>query len=135
MNTWLFQSVPEHFDLREGLREGKADTWRVSRYRSQIKPGDTVLFWMGGPPEVRGMYGWGEITDSPRYDPNDEQFGVKLVYRRRFDRPLLASEIRKIGKLDQMLIFRAPFGTNFQLTEDEVETIRRLLPASDRPRF
>jgi hypothetical protein len=34
-----------------------------------------------------------------------------------------------------MLIFRAPFGTNFQLMPHEAETIVHLLPPSDRPRL
>ena len=135
MNTWLFQSLPENRDLRIELWEGAAKTWRVSRYRSEITPGDTVFFWMGGPPEVRGLYGWGEVVGSPQFYADRDQFRVEVIYRRRFDPPLLAGQIRSTGNLDQMLIFRAPFGTNFPLTPREAETIANLLPAADRPRL
>ena len=135
MNTWLFQSVPEHYDLRTEFREGAEEMWRASRYRSQIKPGDTVFFWMGGPQDVRGLYGWGEIAGTPRFDPSDDQFEVGVVYRRKLEHPLLASNIRKITPLDQMLIFRAPFGTNFPLSGQEARAIIDLLPVSERPRL
>jgi predicted RNA-binding protein with PUA-like domain len=135
MNTWLFQSLPENRDLRIELWEGAIKTWRVSRYRSQISPGDTVFFWMGGPSEIRGLYGWGEVVGSPRFDADKDQFRVEVVYRRRFEPPLLAWQIRSRADLDQMLIFRAPFGTNFPITPHEADTIAQLLPAADRPRL
>ena len=94
-----------------------------------------MFFWMGGPEEVRGLYGWGEIAEAPRFDRADDQFGVDVVYHRKLEQPLLASKLRKITPLDQMLIFRAPFGTNFPLSSQEARAIIDLLPASERPRL
>ncbi|HXO30850.1 MAG TPA: EVE domain-containing protein [Candidatus Acidoferrales bacterium] len=58
MNYWIFQSVTERYDLRETLQEGKEETWVISRYWQQMLPGDLVFFWLGGPPAIRGIYGW-----------------------------------------------------------------------------
>lgn len=135
MNAWLFQSVPQEYDLRGALREGLKETWRVSRYRSQMKPGDLVFFWMGGPPDVRGLYGWGVIAGVPSFDPSDKQFGVEVRYHRQLENPLLASKIRGAPALRQMLIFRAPFGTNFALSPLEAGALVDLLPPSERPRL
>src|SRR5438105_1699253 len=108
MNAWIFQSVPAQFDLRFGLRENVTDTWKVSRYRSQMKPGDRVFFWMGGPPDIRGVYGWGEILSLPSLDASDDKFEVSVVYKRRLKEPLLVSKIQEEQRLRQMLILRAP---------------------------
>jgi hypothetical protein len=135
MKAWLFQSVPEHFDLRSGLVEGTRDSWKVSRYRSEIAPGDVVFFWMGGPPESRGLYGWGNITSLPRFDAEDNRFGVDVVYKRRFSRHVPFTKFRDSSNLSKSLILRAPFGTNFAISEEEAKAIVDLLPPGERPVF
>jgi len=135
MNAWIFQSVPAQFDLRFGLRENVTDTWKVSRYRSQMRPGDKVFFWMGGPPDIRGVYGWGEILSLPSLDPSDDKFEVSVVYKRRLKEPLLVSKIQEEQRLRQMLILRAPFGTNFPLLPYETDALINLLPPEQRPRY
>jgi len=42
---WLFQAVPSKWDLAQALntwRVGEEDTWTVTRYRDQLRPGDLV---------------------------------------------------------------------------------------------
>src|SRR5260370_961577 len=57
MSVFIFQSVPDRFDLREEFEPGLDDTWYATRYRNEMRPGAVVFFWMGGPPEIRGVYG------------------------------------------------------------------------------
>jgi len=90
---------------------------------------------MGGPPWLRGVYGWGEIAGLASFDPSDEKFGIMVRCRRKFQQPLLASTIAKVVALQQMLIIRAPLGTNFPLSPQEKAGLVDLLPPDDRPRL
>lgn len=58
MGVFIFQSVPDRYDLREAIRPGKRDTWQATRYRQEMHPGDPVFLWMAGEEEHRGLYGW-----------------------------------------------------------------------------
>ncbi|SEB01910.1 EVE domain-containing protein [Alkalimonas amylolytica] len=50
MNYWIFQSVVDRYDLRDDkiVEIGKSDTWYATRYKSKMKEGDRVYFWLGG---------------------------------------------------------------------------------------
>jgi hypothetical protein len=134
MKAWIFQSLPERRDLRSELVEGKADTWRVSRYRSEISPGDLVFFWMAGDSDIRGIYGWGEVTTQPYFDKSTDQFRVGISYKRKLARPMMHEQLQDSGELSSLLILRAPFGSNFALSNHEASAIINLLPAAERPR-
>ena len=62
MNAFIFQSVPDRYDLRREFRVGKSDTWYATRYRNEMKAGDIVFFWMRGEEDSRGLYGWGTLS-------------------------------------------------------------------------
>jgi hypothetical protein len=126
-NTFIFQSVPERFDLRTSLRAGKSDTWYATRYRNEMRPGDLVLFWMGGSEDIRGLYGWGHIASEPYLKKSWDAHGVDVVYDVRFAVPVLATDIRDSGSLSELLIFRAPSATNFLLSEDESVRLAKLI--------
>jgi hypothetical protein len=65
VSVFVFQSVPERYDLRTALQPGKKDTWYATRYRSEMNAGDLVFFWMGGDEHFRGLYGWGQLASAP----------------------------------------------------------------------
>lgn len=129
MNFWIFQAVPERYDLRDEriIQKGKKDTWYATRYRGRMAVGDFVFFWLGGPPEIRGIYGGGKLISTPYQRPEWESYGVDVEYEMRVAPHLSVSEIREVGALENLLILRAAAGTNFLLTEDEGSTLRELV--------
>ena len=53
MNIFVFQSVPDRYDLRSKLLPGAHETWYATRYRSDMHSGDVVFFWMAGDERYR----------------------------------------------------------------------------------
>jgi hypothetical protein len=78
MNAWIFQSKPSQTDLRTELRVGAVDQWMATRYRSEMRDGDVVYFWLAGNANIRGVYGRGRIVGEP--------FAIEMV------RPSLTSK-------------------------------------------
>jgi EVE domain len=133
MSYWIFQSTIERQDLRSTLREGKDDTRLASRYRQQMSPGDLVYFWLAGPEELRGIYGWGTLLAAPYFDEGRQEFRVAIRYDRRLETHLPAAQIRGSPTLQGLMIFRAPQATNFNLSEDEAKAIADLMAPDERP--
>jgi hypothetical protein len=127
MNVFIFQSVPERYDLRTKLRQHEKDTWYASRYRKDMRPGDFVFFWMGGDESFRGLYGWGRIHSYPYTRAGWDTHGVDVIYEVRFEKVIFARLIRNDSTLARMLIFRAPQATNFLLSSEESTKLVRLL--------
>jgi len=135
MNYWIFQSVIEQYDLRESLQEGKTVSRRASRYRQQMSPGDVVFFWLGGPDDVRGIYGWGTLLSTPHPTAEGQQFKVDVRYDKRLKTYVSVKRIRQLDELQNILILRAPQATNFILSKDEARAIASLMDPSERPRI
>lgn len=127
MNTFIFQSVPEKYDLRKALRPGKSDTWYATRYKNDMHPGDLVFFWMGGDEDIRGLYGWGKICSESYLEKGWDSHGVDANYEVKFKTPISAKLVRKHPLLKNMLIFRAPQATNFLLSFDEAKNLAKLV--------
>src|SRR5262249_6161987 len=130
MNVFLFQSVPERFDLRQTIVPGKTDAWYATRYRNEMRPGDLVFFWMGGDEHFRGLYAWGRITSEPPFAKDWEGYGVDVEYSHKFKRPLKATSLREDGVLSEMLVFRAPHATNFLLTPAQAKRLAKVVASS-----
>lgn len=131
MNYWIFQANLEH-DLRKYLREGKDDTWLVSRYWQQMSEGDLIFFWLGGAPKIRGIYGWGTIAAAPKLG-SDQGYSVKVRYHKRLNNHLPAQQLQKSSGLKELLIFRQPIGTNFMLSREQTQAIADLMLPEERP--
>ncbi len=128
MNYWIFQSVPTRYDLREKIKPGKETTWYATRYRRFMSPGDIVYFWMGGPPEIKGIYGWGILTSEPEEKPQWDSYGVEVEYKGFFDKQYIPIDVIEANPtLQDMLILRAPWSTNFRITKNEACVIANLL--------
>ncbi|GJM64871.1 EVE domain-containing protein [Persicobacter diffluens] len=127
MNTFIFQSLPQRYDLREKLIPGEKDTWYATRYRNKMKPGDLVYFWMGGDDMFHGLYGWGEITSAPYIREEWDSYGVDIVYRSKFEKPITKSKILKYSNLSNLLLFRAPQASNFLVEPSEAKSMIRLI--------
>lgn len=135
MNYWIFQSVVEQYDLRRTLWQGATESWRASRYRQQILPGDFVFFWLGGPDSFRGIYGWGTVLSLPYIDTNDGEFGVRVRYDKRLKNYVSIMKIKQLDELKNILILRAPQATNFALSKDEARAIASLMDPGERPQI
>ena len=129
MNVFVFQSVPDKLNLREqdAISEGQKDTWYATRYRSDMKPGDIVFFWMAGDEYFRGLYGWGNIISTPYIKPGWDSHGVDVIYKCKFKKPIMARSLREDRELSGMLIFRAPQATNFLLEAAQAKRLNRLI--------
>src|SRR2546421_4611641 len=107
MNTFIFQSVKDRFDLRDTIEPGSADTWYATRYRNEMHANDAVYFWMGGDDTIRGIYGWGLLASEAYLKPKWDSHGVDVVYKEKYSVPILAKEMKPDSRLGSMLIFRA----------------------------
>lgn len=128
MNYWIFQSMPDRFDLREeGLVEpGKKETWYATRYRGRMKVGDIVFFWLGGVGEKRGIYASGEIVSDPYRKDDWDSYGVDVRYLRKLLNPIEIQVIKNKRIFSDLLILRVPLGTNFSITEDQGKEFERM---------
>jgi TIR domain len=130
-NTFIFQAKKQQGDqgdLRIFIVEGLTDTWLASKYRRTMAPGDIVFFWMAGPPEIRGIYGWGVLISVDPPDLQDSSSSVQVRYERRFGSPLLATTLKIHRRLRMLPVLRNPVGTNFlvpqALARDLAEQVR-----------
>jgi hypothetical protein len=133
MKAFIFQSTQDRFDLRSKLGTGERKTWRATRYQSLMDIGDLIFFWMGGEPEIRGIYGWGKLTSKPYTRANWDTHGVDTVCDHRLDPPLLARELVNDPQLRNMLILRAPVGSNFLLNLEETSRLASILSLRGQP--
>lgn len=127
MNTYIFQSMPDRYDLREKLEPGQKDTWYATRYRNKMKPGDLVFFWMGGDKRFRGLYGWGKLISEPYIKKNWKTYGVDVKYEEKFGKPITGSVIQTNKELSELLIFRAPQATNFYVDTYDLKKLLKLI--------
>lgn len=133
MNVFVFQSVPDRYDLRQAIRPGQRDTWYATRYRGEMRPGDLVFFWMGGDERIGGLYGWGRIASAPYLHPGWDSHGVDVTYEVKFADPIPAQLLRADAVLADMLIFRAPQATNFLLSADHARRLVRFVADLGQP--
>lgn len=127
-STYIFQSVVTRFDLRTRLAPGASQTWYATRYLKLMAPGDLVLFWMGGPTELRGLYGWGRLLGAPYSRPEWNAHGVDVQVETAFGQHIPAERVRQA--VPDLPIFRMPQATNFLLSPDEASRLWALVAAS-----
>ena len=135
MNYWIFQAVPERYDLQDEkiLKEGQTVTWYATRYRSRMSPDDVVVLWLAGPKEIRGIWGMGRLTSSPYIRPEWKSYGVDVKYEQRLKSHVSVTEITSTPALQDLLILRAPMATNFLLSPEEARTLAELIEPDQRP--
>lgn len=126
MNVFIFQAVPERYDLSKMLKSGQTETWYATRYRNKMQKGDLVYFWQAGESERRGIYGYGEIIKEPYMAKDWDSYGVDVEYKRKYTKPLLVEKISRNSVLKDLLILRAPQATNFLLSKPEASAISKL---------
>lgn len=132
LSFWIFQAVLEQYDIRKKLHKGSKETWYATRFHNKMHPGDIVFFWLSGVPiEDRGIYAWGRLTSESRKEPNWETHGVDIIVERILPSPITVPRIKQIDILSKMLILRMDIGTNFLLTNEEVQALASLCAEAD----
>jgi predicted RNA-binding protein with PUA-like domain len=150
MNYWILQSNPRKYRIFDYLRENPTlpDTWQVSLFKDEIKPGDHAFIWVSN--EVgklnRGIYAKAEVVAPPHEDkrPYERElpYWIDEDERRRLgklprleiryikvlvDNPLPADELRRTHGLENLLVLRMPQRGVYKLTEDEGRIIESLI--------
>ena len=136
--SFIFQAVPDRYDLGDELRAGRRVSWVASRYRNRMKKGEVVYFWQAGDPISRGLYGWGVIVGDEPQLRKGAGYRVDVEYVRDFaqDAPeghIPSDRIRQDPALHDHLIFRMPIGTNFVLSDEEDQAIRTIIAGEIGP--
>jgi len=145
--AFLFQSNPDQWDLRRHLVPGNYVSWFVSRYQALMRPGALVLLWeaQGSRSKaVKGLYGWGILTEEPAPDPGG-RLRVRLMYVERWiaqtDKdtpledhlaPILGIDVLALPAWQDHLLAVMPIGTNFLVTPEQLEQLSDRIVA---PRF
>ena len=129
MNYWIFQSVVDRYDLRddEVVIKGKSDTWYATRYKSKMREGDRVFFWLGGLGKNRGIYAAGNLTSNSYQKPEWDSSGIDVVYTEKLEKPIIVDEISNNPILNNLLILKAAQATNFLIEEGQAKEIERLM--------
>ena len=122
--TWIFQANPKIYDLERSLRNERLNDWRVTRYRSEIKIGDQIIFWKAG--KKRGVYGLGKVI-SDLYQKSQGDWVVDVEYQGRVSKPVLYDDIKDHPILSNMMIMKVSQGTNFPVKTEEWSALKSML--------
>jgi hypothetical protein len=132
--SWIFQSVPERFNLLERLVRLGEEPWSATRLRDQMHVGDTVYYWQSG--KGAGVYGIGTIVSPPQQglDIGYGDWGVVTkIERSLVTQHIPKEEFLKNPVLRESTIIKSPQGTNFLLSKEEASEIKKLIPPSLSP--
>lgn len=125
---WLFQSVPAQWSLEEFLSSGVVGDetdFTLSRYRDDVGVGDAVLLWQAG--GQAGIYALAEIVREPfererpdfRGEGPPTEWSTRVRIKYILPSPLKKRDILDSDDLGELLVLRAPQGTNYRITIDE----------------
>ena len=56
---WIFQALPERYDLAKRLSAGRVENWVVSSFGDAIARGDVVYMWQAG--TEAALHGWATV--------------------------------------------------------------------------
>jgi len=58
--VWLFQAIPDDYDLEDEIRPGKIEDWQAVQFVDRLHAGDLALLWQTG--KRAGVYGLAKLT-------------------------------------------------------------------------
>jgi MoxR-like ATPase len=134
LRRWMFQALPDVFDLDAHLRTasvGTEATWSVTRYRNEMRPGDPLVLWQGGP--NAGIRALAEISDQPAVMAHPEhthsasEWSVRYRYTHILNQPVDRNVIRADPILTSIEVLRYPQGMNYRITAEQWAALVRLL--------
>ena len=132
---WIYQGIPDRFDVKTRLKRGKVEPWTLTRFKDITTSGDIVFYWSAG--DDAGIYGWGEIVGSEiaqkKTSVKNETNGstgrsTEVECRGIFDPPILKAHLSSnMSQFRALTILRNVQGTNFRVTTLEAEAIIELI--------
>ena len=139
MNYWLFKCNPAKYDIDARLNDPEEKTtWRVTRYRKDVRAGDFAFIWRSGP--NRRIVAVLKIETDPHEmaEPESERkYAINLpsgiLYRveGRFTHRFLdlsQEMLRKVPELIGLCLFQGfQQATNFRVTPQEGQRILNLI--------
>lgn len=142
-STWIFQAVPDRFDLMKALQHLRVFRWNVNQNKARIRAGDDVYLWLAG--SKAGIVARGKLltdptmmADAPEEAPFEKEteaetpkLRVAIEVRTVFPKPIFKDKLKDIPALSSMLILTNPRGTNFPLTEQEAIELDALGPSAE----
>ena len=146
--SWIFQAIPEDYNLPAALAKLPQLSWLVSRYAREIQPGDRVYLWASG--KKAGIYAVARVVTPTQVMPDlpaeaefqlvDETADEKdrprvmVTIEHVLEVPVPRSDIKVHPDLGTLQIIKFAQGTNFRVSprEDEVlwQMVRERLPAA-----
>lgn len=140
--VWIFQANPNRYDILNALADdgiGIEKHWLVNQHKNEIIKGHIGLIWLSG--REGGIYAVTEITSNPEFliapekeekywidsdDKNKERLRVKMELKiNLLNNPITKEELRQTLGLEGLSIFRQSQGTNFRVTSNEWEIIKK----------
>ena len=144
---WLMKSEPSAYSI-DDLKRDKTTLWDgVRNYQArnlmrEMKVGDQALFYHSNaePPAVVGIQEISGLAepDPTQFDSGDSHFdskatpanpiwyGVRVKFKKKFDRPVTLSEIRENKTLQNMVLLRRSRLSVQPVTEKEFKIISEL---------
>ena len=134
VNAWMFQANPDLYNLAEELKSkaaGDEGFWQVTRYADRMEPGDIGFLWQAG--DDSGIYAVVRLVSKPDTEPRSSAAGeadhyVDFEYVTILDEPISRDALGSDAVLENLLIIRAPHGTNFEVTGEELNRLLFLYP-------
>ncbi len=142
MNYWIFQANPDRYRLQDRLRDPNPEiSWRVSRYRDEISPGDRAFVWQSGksrglcatlrvetaPEEIHELSGERQYATDPQIA--SVSWRVLATIESRF--PIIpAAMLRATPGLESLSILGGFLqASNFRVTPEEARILNALIAA------
>jgi hypothetical protein len=122
MSVWLFDAVPERYDLQRKIVKGHREWWYPTVQLEKMHRGDKVVLWQSG--KLGGVYGFGHLHATPSLLKRR----VQICYDRRLDQPIFKSTLRRHPVLRDLLILRMPHGKKpYKVRDREYQELTDLI--------
>ena len=143
MSYWIFKVNPDRYNIDRRLHDPEPQTsWRVTRYKDEIKKGDTAFIWRAGP--GRGICAVVRIDTDPAEMEElkaEQKYHVKRddkiiervlgTFTLRF-RCIPSTQLKNTPGLKKLSVFNRKVwqqGTNFKVTDEEGQILMRVVEA------
>lgn len=139
--AWIFQANPNRYDIFNALSDPELDKqcWQINQHKHKIKKGDIALIWMSG--KEAGVYAVAEVVSDPLIMadfPAEEKYWISegdrgkkrlkviiSIKQNLVNSPVFRYELKNIEELKKLSILRFFQGTNFPVSMDEWQIIRK----------
>ncbi|MCC9604570.1 EVE domain-containing protein [Blastopirellula sp. JC732] len=141
--SWIFQAIPQYFDLNEALKHIRIFRWRIKQFKNEIRAGDDVFLWLAG--SDGGVVARGTVVTDPldmedsqeelpfvkEADKDKDRLSAAVEINTVFGVPVQREDLKAHPVLSSISILKQSRGTNFALTEDEADSLDALCPRSE----